>query len=165
MADGTVTRTLTEYHQELAQRQAVEKELADAKAALIEARSFDPSGKLKEITEGFSFALDVVRFAVANLPAESFKGWPFKSLREVAKVIRKLPNAADNERDLATEIERFAGEVVQNEIRRARALNAGLPVDLVETPAILRDLEGNEITHDDRASDDLDRPNPYTAND
>lgn len=134
MAEGSVTRTLTEYHQELAQRQAVEKELADTKAALIEARNFDPSGKVKEITEGFSHALDVVRFAVANLPAESFKGWPFKALREVAKVIQKLPNAADNERDLATEILKFAGEVVKHEIRRVREINAGLPDDLVEAP-------------------------------
>lgn len=132
-AEGTVTRTLDQYHQELAQRQAVEKELADTKRALIEARSADPTGKLTQITKGFVDALEVVKFAVANLPAESFRGWPFKELRQVASAVRALPDAGDNERDLAIELEKFANEIVKNEVRRIRSINEGLPADLVET--------------------------------
>lgn len=136
---GEVHLTREEYHQLLTDTQTARDEVAKLKTQLREARSEDPTGRVQAATKGFESALDIVRFAVANLPAESFKGWPFKQLREVAKTIRERPEATDDDRDLSTEFDKFAREVVNHEIRRIRELNAGLPNALVEEPLPIDD--------------------------
>lgn len=62
---------------------------------------------------------DVARFAVANLPPESTKGWPFAELRVLADSVDALPDAGPNDKTLAIELRAFAAECEKHEHRRA----------------------------------------------
>ncbi len=138
---GEVHLSREEYHQLLTDAETARKEAAQLKADLRTARSEDPTGRVQVAMHAFESALDIVRFAVANLPAESFKGWPFKQLREIAKTLRERAESTDDDRDLAGEFEKFAREIVNHEIRRIREINAGLPAALIE--------ESNGVTEDE----------------
>ena len=70
-------------------------------------------------------ALEVVRYAVANLPAESNKDWPTNALHAIAKALPSLPDATVDDRELATTIDYFATEAERFEERR-RALGSKL---------------------------------------
>lgn len=63
-------------------------------------------------------ALDVVRYAVASLPAESNIGWPFESLKIVAYEVLNMPNATPDHIELSMTLSSFAKECEEHERRR-----------------------------------------------
>lgn len=63
-------------------------------------------------------ALVVTRYAVASLPPESNKNWPFNELREIAVLLPLMPDAEADHRELATTFEMFALECERYDLRR-----------------------------------------------
>ena len=137
---GQVTLSTDEYHDLINQRQTAENELAAAKKAIVAARSEDPTGRLTTLVDGFKAALEVVCFAVGNLPAESYKGWPHDALRRTADAILQMPECGSNERDLFVEFKKFAGEARTHELRRAQTLDR---VRVVDPAVIVVDADGD----------------------
>lgn len=129
---GQVTLSTEEYHDIINQRQTAEKALAAAQREVIAARSEDPSGRLAAIIDGFKSALEVVSFAVGNLPAESYRGWPHAALVRVADAVLAMPECGSNERDLAGEYKKFAAEAAAHEMRR-----------MMKKPTVLLSDEGD----------------------
>ena len=63
-------------------------------------------------------ALEVARYAVASLPAESNKNWPGRALRSIAKHLPSMPDATADDLELASTFIYFADEIDLYEKRR-----------------------------------------------
>lgn len=125
---GQVTLSTDEYHDLINKRQTAENEAAAVRKELVAARSEDPSGRIETLDIGFKAALEVVCFAVGNLPPESYIGWPHDALRRTADAILQLPECGSNERDLFVELKKFAGEARAHERRREQIKNGSIKV-------------------------------------
>ena len=117
------TLTNEEYQDLLHRRQEAENEAARLREELKAARgdALALGNKLSGtllITARAS--IEIVRFAVANLPPQTIKGWPTKALFTVADGLSALPEFDTEHRDLAIELKAFAREADALERERAR---------------------------------------------
>lgn len=55
-------------------------------------------------------AIEVVRFAVANLPPETTKNWPTEALRKIAVRLSSMPDASPDDQELSITLFGFADE-------------------------------------------------------
>lgn len=62
--------------------------------------------------------IEIARYAIASLPAESNKHWPATALRTIAANLSKMPGASADEESLALTFGYFADEVDLYEHRR-----------------------------------------------
>jgi len=136
---ASVTLTGVEYDELKNARRDAENQVADLRHQLAAAKliSGDPFiiAALTEITRK---ALDVVRFAVGNLPPETVVGWPSPALREIAVRLPMLPNYSPDDAEVAGELigfaqdcERWARYRAQDHATRsAPAVVSGLPAPL-----------------------------------
>ncbi len=62
-------------------------------------------------------ALEIVRFAVANLPPESIKGWPTMALRTIACELPAMPDTVNDDKEFALTLSVFADECDRYEHR------------------------------------------------
>jgi hypothetical protein len=129
---ATVTIPYTEYENEKKARRAAEQKLIELEAKLSSMKVEASDPHLISMTK---YTLSVVRFAVASLPPESIKGWPFTALREIALLLPIMPDATQDHTELAMTLETFALECERYELRR-RHENGGLdPQTLMPIPA------------------------------
>lgn len=91
---------------------------------LIVARGKSGNRTIAELTSEVRLAIVVVQFAVANLPPESIKGWPWPELQAFADGLKSLPDFAISDDELRGELDRFTSECASHERRRA----TGMPV-------------------------------------
>ncbi len=112
---------MNDYTMLLNRVKEAESAAADARLALTAQRLEDPSGRVPALTSFARECLTIARFAVANLPPEMIRGWPFEALRRVILGLKDLPDYTVNDRDMALDLLNFADECEQHEIRR-RAL-------------------------------------------
>ena len=100
-------------------RQAQEK--CDALEKLIvKAKSEDPSKRVQRLMALARDQLEVTRFAVANLPPETTRGWPWERLIKIAKRIEDLPDFGEDDRSLMIELVTFANEAAAHEEARGK---------------------------------------------
>lgn len=99
---------------------AAEQEAAALRQQLVDEKLRDPSERVAEVTAFARDCLTVARFAVANLPPEMIKGWPYEELRRIGQNIGKLPDCSISDRDMGIDLVAFAREceAVENERRR-----------------------------------------------
>jgi hypothetical protein len=62
--------------------------------------------------------IEVMRFAVANLPPESTKGWPLEAMRTIATNLPLMPGATIDDGELSVTLASFAKECEVFEQRR-----------------------------------------------
>jgi hypothetical protein len=112
---ATVTIPYPEFEQIQQARREAEQEAAELRRQISSTKveASDPS--LVMISKSM---LEIVRFAVSMLPPESTKGWPTKSLREIAALMPMLPYATMDHQELARTLEVFALECERFEMRR-----------------------------------------------
>ncbi|MGH7178286.1 MAG: hypothetical protein ACREJC_12975 [Tepidisphaeraceae bacterium] len=118
MQSATLTLTLADYESLKAQRTKAEDDLAVVTKQLAEARLEDPSGKLAPLNQFARDCLTIVRFAVANLPPETIRGWPYEELKRICQTLHVLPDFSTNDRDMALDVLGFAREAEDLELRR-----------------------------------------------
>ena len=63
-------------------------------------------------------SIEIVRFAVAHLPAEDTHGWPTSALQAVAEWLPSMPDATVDHQELAVTLTSFARECEAFERRR-----------------------------------------------
>ncbi len=116
---ASITMTLDEWNQHLAAKARVEEELAKMRNELNAERSKDPTGRLDALAAIGRSAVEIARFAVANLPPETVKGWPYSHLNRIAQAMKELPDFGIDDGDLRNELLAFAREAQRHEARRA----------------------------------------------
>lgn len=107
---ATVTLPLSDWRR-------LERELNDLRTrvqepakAWLSAPAPAPDAQKALDADALSFALELVQFAVGNLPPQSVRGWPVEALRRFADLIVDLcPNT--HTELLAQEFYRFADEI------------------------------------------------------
>ena len=112
---ATVTMDLGEYQQLHEAKKATEIENAQLKQQNIDAKIASSDPHLVAFARA---ALDIIRYAVASLPPESNKGWPFESLRVIADEVVNLPDAGSTHDELSLTFTTFATECEDHERRR-----------------------------------------------
>jgi hypothetical protein len=95
-----------------------ETDLALMKQQISEQKISSSDKTLFEVSRA---AIEIVRFAVANLPPESTVRWPTTALRVVATRLPSMPDAGPDDDELMITLKRFADECDQFETR-GRAL-------------------------------------------
>ncbi len=116
MSTATVTMEYAEFQELQNKRKEAEEEVAALKAQITEAKIKASDPHLLALARG---ALDVVRYAVASLPPESHRGWPFESLTQVADHVIFMPDATPDHTELAMTLRTFATECKVHEHRRS----------------------------------------------
>lgn len=115
---ATITMTDIEYNQMLSAKADCEKQIADLKNRLIEAQSQDADGRITSLITAMGAARSVIGFAVAHLPPEAYKGWPYEQLRQFAQIMNTSPVPYDWTEN-AIDLIAFARETERYEIERA----------------------------------------------
>jgi hypothetical protein len=115
MSNATVTIPYSEFQVLQDARAAAEREIATLKDQIRENKIEANNPVVLLVARE---ALEVVRYAVASLPAESNKGWPARALRVIAKHLPSMPDATQDDHELASTFVYFANEVDLFEKRR-----------------------------------------------
>lgn len=113
---------LEEYQALANARDAAQREVEHLRAALIDAKlSAVVEGSdtnLRKIVTLTRALLDVTRFAVGQLPPETNKGWPIKSLKTAGELLQVLPDHTTDDVSIASEFRAFAKEAERIELYR-----------------------------------------------
>jgi hypothetical protein len=112
---ASVTIPYTDFEAIQTARKAAEREVAELRERIRENKieASDPTVLLVARE-----ALEVARYAVASLPPESNKGWPARALRVIAEHLPSLPDATQDDHELASTFIYFANEIDLYEKRR-----------------------------------------------
>jgi hypothetical protein len=121
MQSATLNMTLTDYQELLNARKRAEQEAADVRAELAAAKLVDPTGVVTGLNAFARDCLTIAQYAVANLPPELNKGWPYEALLRICENIDILPDYTVNDRDMALDVINFARDCEAHEIRRRSA--------------------------------------------
>jgi hypothetical protein len=134
MSHATLSISLDDYNALLAARTAAEQMLAEAHRDLAAAKLVDPSGCLPALVAFSRDCLTLARFAIANLPPEMIRGWPYEELRRIAAGLPTLPDATADDRDMALDLLNFAKDCEDHAIRRRAEPKATkmTPADVAE---------------------------------
>lgn len=115
MSNATVSIPLDEFQQMQTARKEAEVEAARLRQQLTTAKTEASDQAMMSATRA---AIEIVRFAVAYLPAEDTKGWPTGALHQLAKALPQLPDATADDNELATTLTSFSRECEEFERRR-----------------------------------------------
>lgn len=118
MSTASLTLALAEYQDLLAARARAEQETAEVRAELAAAKLVDPTSTVAPLTAFARDCLTIARFAVANLPPEMIRSWPYEALIRLCENIHVLPDCSINDRDMALDLISFAHDCEAHEIRR-----------------------------------------------
>lgn len=88
-----------------------EAEIAELKKQVSEAKLGDPGSIVRVLADVTRQALQIARFAMANMSPEVIKGWPADSLRAIGLQISQLPDFTVDDRDFGLEMIHFADEI------------------------------------------------------
>lgn len=104
---ATVTVPYNEYQAIQEAKLQAELETAKLRQQLTSSKIEASDAALFEIARA---AIEIVRFAVGNLPPESTKHWPIAALRVVASRLPLMPDAGVDDQELALTLVNFAHE-------------------------------------------------------
>lgn len=112
---ATVTIALSELTEIQRARETAEQRAAVAEQSLREGKIAANDATTYAVARD---ALDVVRFAIANLPPETTRGWPVEKLRSLAENLMKLDGATTDDNEFAITMRYFADEIDKCEVQR-----------------------------------------------
>lgn len=121
---ATVTIELTELDEIRTRERKAIDDLAKIQAELVEAKKADPRNRIAGLLTLSRTMLDVVRFAVGNLPPETIRNWPVESLRLIARDLKWLPDFNADDESLVGELMLFAREIERVEAERKNLQSA-----------------------------------------
>lgn len=114
-AQATVTIPYGEFQAIQEARRIAEVAAADLRQQISETKIAASDPVLLVVARS---AIEVVRFAVASLPPESTRGWPTEALKRVAANLPSMPDAVQDDQELAITLMSFARECDHFEQRR-----------------------------------------------
>lgn len=114
-SNATVTIPLTEFMEVQNARAAAEQKAAALEKQLNEAKIAANDATTYAIARD---ALEVVRFAIGNLPPETTRGWPVSKLRALSENLPKLDGASQDDQEYAITMRYFADEIEKCEAQR-----------------------------------------------
>jgi hypothetical protein len=114
----TLTLSMEDYNALLAAKQQANEETAEVRRQLEAAKFVDGDARVVSVTKFARDCLTIARFAVANLPPEMIKSWPYEALRRVAETMETLPDFGISDRDMAIDLLAFARDCEAHELRR-----------------------------------------------
>lgn len=138
---ATISLELSEYHDLMNAKSAAENKTADLERQLQITQTSDVL--VGHLCEALKAAREVVRFAVANLPPETVRGWPADQLKKFADLLETAPGATQDYRDMAMDLRLFSREadtLEQMRVRRDRIMTAGI---IGEKPVLVEDKTDN----------------------
>jgi hypothetical protein len=115
MTTATVSIPYSEFQAIKEAREKAEQEVATIKRQITEEMIEASNQETRIVARA---ALEVARFAVANLPPEVTIGWPTEALRAIAKSLPSMPDATLDDPELAITLDHFAMECERFEARR-----------------------------------------------
>lgn len=119
MSTATVTMPIDQYNGMREAQVAADARITELNASLTAARiSADGSGRVQNLGEGLTAALEIIGFAIANLSPEIIRKWPYERLRTVAAMLPSLPDYDAHNAEQALEYRKFANECEQWELKR-----------------------------------------------
>lgn len=124
-------------------KNAAEKAYGELLAASKVVKVGPPGEALAKLNIFARDALDIVRFAVANLPPEMTPNWPFEALRKLCENVSDLPDADTNDHDMAIDLKSFVAECEKHELRRKGERAAGEARRKAERDARVSETLGN----------------------
>lgn len=138
IGSSTINLTLEDYNVLQDAKRQAENEAAGLRKELAEARlDVGNDGSTRALVASVRGALDIVRFAVANMPPETVHGWPIAKLIEVSHSIEKLPDASSDDVSFAIELRKFATECELIE-RQRQAMKRAQVITVVDMKAGLQ---------------------------
>jgi hypothetical protein len=108
MDEPTISLKLSDYDKMRTGQRALETRLRELEVELTAAQLADPSETLGHVHRAFLQAMQVVQFAVGNLPPESIVGWPHAALAHLAEAVNTLPGIGPHLKEIAPELREFA---------------------------------------------------------
>lgn len=118
MPGPTLSISLEEWNAALAAKQQAFEETVAVRKELEIAKGVNGDERVAKVTTFARHCLTIARFAVANLPPETIKRWPYDSLRGLANTIECLPDFSTDDRDMAIDLLDFARHCEELELRR-----------------------------------------------
>lgn len=112
---ATVSISLEDLQHLQKARETAEQEVSRLQAQITQAKIEASDQTLLATVRA---AIEVVRFAVSQLPPESTKGWPTDALKRVAAHVPQLPDASIDDGELSVTLVSFAHECETYEQRR-----------------------------------------------
>lgn len=114
-SNATVTIPLTEFMEVQNARAAAEQKAAELEKKL--------SGEKIAANDATTYAiardaLEVVRFAIGNLPPETTRGWPVEKVRALSENLPKLDGATQDDQEYAITMRYFADEIEKCDLQR-----------------------------------------------
>lgn len=144
MSGATMTIPYSEYQSLLDAIKKNAEDITQVRIELTAAKMADPTGRVPTITAFARECLTIARYAVANLPPELNKGWPYRTLFRVANFMPELPDYSIDDRDLANDLVAFGKECEQHELRRAAEPKA-TKMTALDVEEQRRRLEGDPV--------------------
>jgi len=127
MQSAMVSIPLGEFQELQQAKEKAERETAELREQIRQAKIQASDATLLAAARA---GVEIARFAVANLPAESTSGWPFESLRTLGIAIVSFPDATTDDGDLSNVFISYARECEPFEVsRRARAKRVLTAID------------------------------------
>jgi hypothetical protein len=127
--------TLAQFNELQSGIQAAQARAASLEAQLQTAYTTDPEGRIEALRDLARDMMQIVRFALANLPPIEIPKWPYEAVARVAEHWSCVPDFTHDDEVLITELRAFAEDVRTRELERARereALIASAPLGVVE---------------------------------
>jgi hypothetical protein len=89
--NATITIGIEDYQKMKNRIDTLECKLGAEKVAHEESRLGEPGSETRALSIALNDAIDIVRFAVANLHPMTVRGWPYKTLQALSEILPTLP--------------------------------------------------------------------------
>lgn len=121
VGDAPITVSLAQIDALRNQIKQAQQEAADLRVALEAAKRGDPNGDTAKLERLSRAMLEIVRFAVANLPPSDIPKWPRDSVQFVADHLSALPEFSVDDETLVAELKLFVTEIEEHALRRGNS--------------------------------------------
>lgn len=108
--DATVTMQLPEFQAMLEEKKTSADRIAALRTEVAEAKLGDADSLVRAMLKTTRAAVQIARFAMANLSPEFTKSWPIHELKFLGASMATLPDATSDDEDLGREMIAYARE-------------------------------------------------------
>lgn len=132
LSKAKIEMSLADWQELQQAKEALERRVTELKKTIDDVRLGEAGSEAHAFRDAFSQAMEIVRFAIANLDPLSTRGWPVESLRAVCDHIEARPGVDESAREAVGDLRLFCLEIEKFETARregrAHELAAPAPV-------------------------------------